>query len=319
MLAGEYSVLHGRPALVMAVDRRVCAWLEDSPRSLQGILAAVRDVMIEAHGPESPAADAAARVRVDSHALYDDHGIKLGLGSSAATCVAATLCCMRAANAPTDPAHVHRLAHRAHQLAQSRRGHPGSGADVAAAALGGLIEFTPEPTVTAAPITPPRSVHLVFVWTGRPADTVHLVGGVAAAESASPERFDALHRDMHRAVTQLAHALRTDNGRAVVAALAAAGGVVAELGQAANLPLQTDVHHQLLELASHHEGTCKPSGAGGGDVAIAAFCADTDAAGFRRGLANMGMKPLNLHLDTQSALVLPGPPPKSSATHQPSP
>src|SRR5207249_2288668 len=86
--SGEYAVLDGAPAIVMAVDRRARAWIEPAPVRLSPFLEAARAEIAAHHGSASPATWAASHVRVDS-AAPADAGRKLGLGSSAASTVAA--------------------------------------------------------------------------------------------------------------------------------------------------------------------------------------------------------------------------------------
>ena len=91
ILTGEYAVLDGAPALVIAVDRR-----GDRARARRARAAArrsslaVADELAARRGAADPAARAALEIAVDSRAFYDDGATKLGLGSSAAVTVAAT-------------------------------------------------------------------------------------------------------------------------------------------------------------------------------------------------------------------------------------
>ncbi len=141
--AGEYAVLDGAPAVVCAVARRAIARIMPSGvrvPPLSSFLAAVRDQIFATYGPGAAETRAASRIVVDSSALQQQ-GIKLGVGSSAATTVAA----VTAALGSADPAHVHPIAHRAHAAAQAPRGSRGSGADIAASVHGGLIEVVRPP------------------------------------------------------------------------------------------------------------------------------------------------------------------------------
>ncbi|MCX5743511.1 MAG: phosphomevalonate kinase, partial [Proteobacteria bacterium] len=121
IISGEYAVLDGAPALVLAVNRRVVARLvgEPSTAAPSPFLAAVAAELAR-RGRVMPA------IVVDSSALYDG-AMKLGLGSSAAVTVAATALAIASA----DPARVFPIALAAHQAAQAARGAAGSGADVA--------------------------------------------------------------------------------------------------------------------------------------------------------------------------------------------
>jgi phosphomevalonate kinase len=183
MLTGEYAVLDGGAAVVIAVDRRVRATVGPAPVALSEFLAAAAEELGREVGAE--AAAALARVTVDSEALRQD-GHKLGLGSSAAATVAAVAAALHAVGA-FDRAHVGRLAAAAHAAAQGRRGAAGSGAAIAASTWGGAIVFT---RGAVAPIALPAGLALDAAWTGAPADTATLVAAVTAARA--PRRRAAL-------------------------------------------------------------------------------------------------------------------------------
>jgi phosphomevalonate kinase len=140
ILTGEYAVLDGAPALVIAVDRRVVARRDRSTGSSPFLLAVARE-LAQRYGADSPSARAALEIAVDSAAFYDGSQ-KLGLGSSAAVTVAAV------ALALTEEPGVHALDEileislAANANAQGAKGARGSGADIAAAVYGGTIVFT---------------------------------------------------------------------------------------------------------------------------------------------------------------------------------
>src|SRR5262249_55901793 len=98
LLAGEYAVLDGADAVVAAVDRRAVAGLVTAPPPATDLLRAVQHVLAASAGADGAAARAALQVAVDSSALAGPTGIKLGLGSSAAACVAAVACALGAAD-----------------------------------------------------------------------------------------------------------------------------------------------------------------------------------------------------------------------------
>jgi phosphomevalonate kinase len=178
ILTGEYAVLDGSPALVIAVDRRVVARRERGPRGSSPFLLALADEIARVKGEGHPATHAAMEILVDSRALYAtdpappsgapqrpsaaslrDLGSsptlgsavssmagaqKLGLGSSAAVTVAATALALAADNETVpviDRNEVLQIASAAHAVAQGPRGARGSGADIAAAVHGGVIAY----------------------------------------------------------------------------------------------------------------------------------------------------------------------------------
>jgi len=89
IVSGEYAVLDGAPAIVIAVDRRAVARRNTTPRGSSPFLLAVADELAARRGASDPATRAALEISVDSTAFYDKL-TKLGLGSSAAVTVAAT-------------------------------------------------------------------------------------------------------------------------------------------------------------------------------------------------------------------------------------
>src|SRR5256885_8064978 len=98
IVTGEYAVLDGAPAIVLAIDRRAIAQRNATPRGSSPFLLAVADEIAARRGPSDEATRAALEISVDSTAFY--HQLtKLGLGSSAAVTVAATALALGATDA----------------------------------------------------------------------------------------------------------------------------------------------------------------------------------------------------------------------------
>ncbi len=228
ILTGEYAVLDGAPALVIAVDRRVTARRRTGPRGSSPFLVAVADEIASRYGADHPATRAAMEIVVDSRAFFLGT-TKLGLGSSAAVTVAATALALSSAHDKVpviDRDAVQSVAAAAHAAAQSARprtaaaelsrrsrtpsrsdltaqlgsesiasGVRGSGADIASAVHGGVIAFQAksEPSLAGAVtrLTWPSGVILLPFFTGAAADTAELVASVAAARVANRAAVDA--------------------------------------------------------------------------------------------------------------------------------
>src|SRR4051812_26206854 len=142
ILTGEYAVLDGAPAIVVAVDRRAIARRNATPRGSSPFLVAVAEEIAARRGETDPAARAALEVSVDSTAFYH-RASKLGLGSSAAVTVAATALALEQSEiATTNRREILAIALAAHARAQGPRGARGSGADIAASVYGGTIAFS---------------------------------------------------------------------------------------------------------------------------------------------------------------------------------
>ena len=284
MLVGEYAVLHGVGAVMMAVDRRVIARVAADPGNPSPFVDAAC-AAVAAHTGRDP-----RTIAVDSSALYHDDGRKLGLGSSAAVTVACVACALRASgvDAP-DRALVHRLAHAAHAQAQAPLGASGSGADVAASTYGGVMVFSRPNNVR--PVSLARGLVLVPVWTGQPADTASLVAAVEALATSDAAAHRAAMTSIERAAIAFASAR---SAAEAITAVAEGAIAAAALGAAAGVDIETEIHRDIAALAVRRGGAAKPTGAGGGDIALAAFATDTAAAAFRADLAAAGMTVLEL-------------------------
>jgi phosphomevalonate kinase len=307
LLAGEYAILEGGPAVVMAVDRRARAWIAaDTPTGGSPFLAAAARVVADELGHDSAAARAASIVRVDSGALCAPSGEKLGLGSSAAATVAALGACL-GARGPLDRGLLHRLAHRAHGDAQAALDPSarGSGADVAASVWGGVLHLEPrgELPPSVAPLRLPAGLDLVAVWTGRPADTRALVAAIRALSGRDRDGYRRCLDAIASAAAALIAACRSASSAAAVEALAAGGEATRDLGRAAGVDLVLESHRELARCAESFGGGLKPTGAGGGDIALAAF-RDPDAAQqFRAHVSRLGMHLPDLRVDADGALL----------------
>ncbi len=268
---GEYAVLAGAPALVMAVDRYAhCAvsvegstWHIRSmgfeseveldvdtltrldPASTQGAAAVVRSALAALGDPPLPAG---ARVTTDTTAFYEGDR-KLGIGSSAAICTATCAALADALSRTFEPS-VPRVAHRLLQ------GKAGSGLDVAAACEGGLIRFQ---SGQASPAEWPAYLHYQFFWVGHSAKTTdHLARFNAWRTSSNNRPLD----DLCAASGRLFDHADLPALRDYVERLKA-------LDAAAGLGIYDAAHARLDELASRVQLVYKPCGAGGGDIGIA--------------------------------------------------
>lgn len=312
VLWGEYAVLAGAPAMVMAVDRYAACTIEPvlehhvaggAPASgwvfkSLGFRSAPACLPLEAlcsgSAPpaESPAftawhvvraldsetLPASARVLVDTRGFYQGEE-KLGIGSSAAVCVALYLAfCSLAGRTPAFDAVT--------SIHHGLQGNRGSGIDIAAAWYGGLLRFQrtptggPGPSITRSSL--PVGIAPAFIWAGHASSTTrHLTrfadwqahGRVAEldalveASTALFEPTDWLDRLAH-----YVHCLKS-------------------LDRAADLGIYGLAHAELDRLAARAGVVYKPCGAGGGDIgavfasdpaALAAFVEDARLKGFAR-------------------------------------
>jgi len=246
VLLGEYAVLDGAPAVVCAVDRGVRCVLTPSERREH--ITPGDDRFVAA---ALDACDAPAGTYTFSTWNPVDAETKVGFGHSAAATVAA----LHAAGLRGDELLARALAVH-HQVQGS-----GSGVDVAASAVGGVLRFQ------AGAASPLPAIEPIVVWSGASA----LTGPRVSAYSAwADERARAAFVDRSTAVVE---AMASDP----IAALREARSLLAQMSLAAGVAWDTPALHHLGDLAEQLGGAAKPSGAGGGDCLVALFPDDERA------------------------------------------
>jgi len=305
VLWGEYAVLLGAPALVMAVDRyAVChltpggeAWgfscagynAPDATLSRERLLGvappAARHVASipwhVLHALENGALGNGGRVHTDTRAFYQGEE-KLGLGSSAALTVAAYAAFAELLNQQPD----YRVALHIHHNLQGRLG---SGIDVAAAFFGGLLRFQRDDTPSTEDPhrwSLPGNLGMVFIWTGHGSATPgHLrrfehwlrnggdSGPIEALCRSSESLFAST--DVLQGLAEYTRRLRA-------------------LDAVADIGIYDPSHEVLDRLAIDSRVVYKPCGAGGGDMGVA-FSEDHEAlAVFAERAAAQGFTPMAL-------------------------
>lgn len=295
-LMGEYAVLHGAPATIAAVNRyAVAQFIPDMDAASPLVAEAVR-LARDALGDRAAALPEGS-VLVDSEA-FATNGQKIGIGSSAAVAVSAVGAVMELAGLPIVG---HRdlcftLADGAHRAAQ---GGVGSGADVAAAVHGGVIQFTRAnggyPAVQRQRL--PTGLRTVVFAEGSPAATPDMVRAVAQlAERDGPAHDGCMNRMKAEAET-FARAMGAGDVAGVIGSVERYGEVMAELGRHAQVPIVTTRFELAAELALNLGGAAKPSGAGGGDIGVAFFPEDAAAATFAQRAEALGLKVLDVRLE----------------------
>ena len=257
MLLGEYGVVEDGVALVAAVDRRAVARFTKRHRRPSDVVSAVV-IRCRRDG-----ADTDARlIAVDTAGFTDAARTKLGIGSSAAVAVAVAAL----ARGRVDPT-TYALAVEGHRDAA---GGIGSGVDVSASFCGGVIAAKRQPGDLERLPPSLAGLHMFVLATGQSASTAQMVERCRVAPTWS-EHVSALAALAADGVM----AWRSQDAGEWVATVAEFGRRMAALGQDASVPIVTDTIAAIMAAAEAMGGAAKPSGAGGGDVAIA-FGADPD-------------------------------------------
>jgi phosphomevalonate kinase len=308
-LTGEWAVLRGAPALVVAVDRVVRVEIDagEGEGALEiESLAEGRNWRGDARDAGTPQGDAGAvvavlrglgwirgRVVVDSRPFLIGER-KLGLGRSAATIAAAVVARRRLAGATLEPTAVLADALAANARFQDGQG---SGADVAAAVYGGVIAAERRnDDLTVARHALPDGLELVAGWTGESAATTPLVSAFAAMPS--PPVLPELAAAARDAVAAIG---ANDAGR-LCAALDRSGDLLARFGAETGLPIVTPALRRLIDAARAAGAVAKPSGAGGGDCGIAIAPTARVATAVRAAWRDAGILPLDVVVASQGAV-----------------
>lgn len=318
VIAGEYAVLAGAPAISMAINRRAHVRIRETEDSSHCVSApgylegSFRFSVTPEAGivwlDELPSTNAFALFEavwkqsgmtqrnglslvLDTAEFLDAaSGLKLGLGSSAAlaTALAAAL-----ANLQSGPVSIDALAASAHLDFQ--RG-SGSGIDIATAVHGGVIEFQ----VGARPVSLPWPKDLAYrlFWSGEAVSTTGKLDRLAKSISLpSRDRLITHSRNVTaawkagsitRLLSELQHYIQA----------------LQEFSIDHELGIFEAGHQELAAKAKTYPKTVyKPCGAGGGDIGIVLAESLRDIDRFTADAVSCGFMPLDTSLDSAGVLV----------------
>ena len=263
---GEYAVLAGAPARVLAVDRLarvsitpaenvfINAMGFTAPRLEQNHLnfskqpvASLVETILQAWGYQ--AYPCGLRIEIDSRDFYQDQK-KLGLGSSAAVCVALY---RGLAELLAQEAHLSQAMQIHRQFQQGS----GSGMDIATSWYGQTIRFQSDGDTRPEAFDP--NISLAVVFTGNSASTPkHLASFAKWRAAGDTATLDALVK----CSTALDEQFTSASLATYIQALKA-------LDNHAQLNIFTPMHQQLHNQAHDLGLQYKPCGAGGGDIGMA--------------------------------------------------
>lgn len=327
VLIGEYAVLHGAPALVMAVNRRArvevwacpahacrveAAQLDASPvpfacasdgtvrwsdpAAARPEFAFCRDLIERNLRQEAGVLDQARgmSLTIDTAELYgqlEGDPIKLGLGSSAAVSVALSAAVRAFLRGSRERPGVDEL------LAGYRQGQGGhgSGIDLAASLAGGvfsyrLLESGPE----IEPLAWPPDWPLLFVWTGQPAATGAFLQRYVSWRAAHPKAANALFDQMADCVRHAQAAVHTGDLEAGMICVNNYRILMGKIGSLIHAPVITPEHAELAEQVAAVGAAYKPCGAGGGDLGMVLAARPEQLAAARARIRKRGFQILDL-------------------------
>ena len=282
VLAGEYAVLWGAPAVCMAVDRRAVVTAGPAADgecrvTTPGFGGPDRFRIVDAvtQGARPP-----RDIVLDTSAFMSG-GRKTGIGSSAALTVAL----LAALKGRVD---VFSEALDAHRRLQDGAG---SGIDVAAAVHGGLFEYE-MPTREVRRLEWPKGLAFRVIWTGVPASTEAQLARLARS-AARPSRSALL-----LAAPRMRDAWREGDAGGILTEYVSYIGVLRQFSVDHDLGIFDAGHEELTDAAMVENLVYKPAGAGGGDIGTLFGRSDADLDAFMEGHAHLigGVLPCRLEL-----------------------
>jgi len=302
VIMGEYAVLEGAPAIVMAVDINARALIRslDGPDSLfierstgekfsfcladagnvrwTGASPGRRGAVLEAvfaalarragHSVQLPAMS----IELDTGEFFVERNgatIKLGLGSSAAIVTALTGVVMTFLGLRHDDKTLSRVCCAAHRDLQ---GGVGSGIDVLTSLAGGVIAVHPGdgnriPDVEQ--LNWPEDLHVLPVWSGNGASTPELLTRFYGFAEQYPARMERHLAVLRQLAVEGVQSWREGNAASILDIAKNYDEALRVLDADAGIGIDTKNHNDLRELSTAHGAVYKTSGAGGGDFGLA--------------------------------------------------
>ena len=279
MLLGEHAVLHGKRALVCAINRRITVRLFPAENDSVEILS-------ELGNYQSPLADLAEhaslkfvlqtirqhrenlpsgfRLKIDSEFSAD-----IGFGSSAAVTVATHAALMRwtTNQAPKNKELFSQSLETVHAV-QGR----GSGADLAATVFGGCVGYSTAPEFQPLEISTP----LTAVYCGYKTPTPEVIRRVEKLRAKDPEKYDRIYSRIDTSVGDAVSSLRNNDFQAFGKLLNRNQQWMDEMG--VNTPELQEIVAALQ--ADPNISGAKISGSGMGDCAVGIGHADLTELGY---------------------------------------
>lgn len=306
LLLGEYAVLEGYPSLVMGLNRYFNCRITEIDGA-EHILLAKPLLAQEAaftcnagrlHWQQADmaqklpfieplfstfgisaalsAASTALRFELDSSDFFINSetaktAVKLGLGSSAALTVALGLAWHRFCH-PDLTIDRNRWLPLLVNVHHELQGGRGSGADIAASLYGALIHYriNSENVPSVERLQWPESLEYCWIWLGQSASTRVFLRKMSDYKHSNGTAYQQHMSGLGEIALHGVNAAREGHADRLQSAITRYGDAMQALGNAADAPIYTDAHRRLQQIAGRCGVAFKPSGAGGGDIAVAA-------------------------------------------------
>ncbi|MCB0283201.1 MAG: hypothetical protein KDF60_11525 [Calditrichaeota bacterium] len=318
ILIGEYAVLEGAPALVGAVDRLATITLNPNNKNHYSVTAASIDIfdakftisennLVCFQGEKAnwlrkrlgffrntfeyvwqycknscPLPDTVFDVEIDTASFYSEElKTKLGFGSSAAMTVALAKALFKFAGRDIhDPINMNRLFRLSLAAHRKAQGNLGSGIDIAASTISGVMEYrvglnNKAEQLMPEPIAIWHELPMLTIFSGSSESTRKMVTGVSDLKRKQPAVYQDLIQNLTSVSIKGCDAYRDKDINQFLFAVDEYYNQLNLLGTKSGMPIISDVHSKIADLVQSKGGVYKPSGAGSGDIGIA-FCDNQD-------------------------------------------
>jgi mevalonate kinase len=268
MLLGEYAVLHGKHALVCAVDKRMTVTLtprHDAQVTISSAALGNFSTDISRLVIAAPFQFILATLKTYQKFLpsgcdlvvASEFSDKIGFGSSAAVTVATLAAVTRWLERELTPLDMVRVARKIIRQVQGL----GSGADAAACVLGGMVAYKMQPLFAEKL---PHQHALTAIYAGYKTPTVEVVKKVKALYTAHPRVYQQIFQAIDACVQQGIQCVREQNWATLGALMNIQQGLMESLG------VNTSLLSELIQTLRAETTTlgAKISGSGLGDCVV---------------------------------------------------
>ncbi|EKD72444.1 MAG: hypothetical protein ACD_45C00675G0008 [uncultured bacterium] len=268
MLLGEYAVLHGKHALLCAIDKRMVVTL--TPRSddqviLESALGQLTTRLSKLNSVPPFQFVLTALQTLKKYLtqgctikIESEFSATMGFASSAAVTVATLSALLTWLNLPYSELELIRLARKVVRQVQGL----GSGADVAACVLGGIVFYRAHP-LCATQL--PGSPLITVIYSGHKTPTVNAVQQVTEKFASHPKLFKQLCQAIHYCALDGMQAVLQQNWQALGDVMTIQQGLMDALG--VNTPIMREIIYSLRQQPAILGA--KISGSGLGDCVVA--------------------------------------------------
>jgi mevalonate kinase len=294
-LVGEYAVLEEGSAVLAAVTRYAKAQFTTRGDPMSPMVSeVVRQTKAELGEVAAALPPGSVLVNTDD---FQQGSERSGFGTSAAIAVAAVGAVFESLGLAIRgrKSQILAIADGARRAAQ---GNAGSGADLAAAAHGGLIKIVrrKDASPVVEPLAAPPGLQLVLFSASHSIPTGQVLEGVKQYATRDPIGYEQAMDHLREIAQRFVEELTAGSATGALVAAGRYGDRLAKMAAEASVPIMTDAFTLASELAQALGGIAKPTGAGGGAVGLALFATPEAALLFRRACPE-SLTCLDGHLD----------------------